>query len=976
MFKPVFPNVDFLQSEKRILEDWKKFQILEKYLKKNQNSKKKFSFVDGPITANNPMGVHHAWGRTYKDLWQRFFNMRGFRQRFQNGFDEQGLWIEVEVEKELGLKSKKDIENLVKGSLFQSIAKFVNLCKERVEKFSSIQTQQSRRLGYFMDWDNSYHTSSDKNNYAIWHYLKSIHEKGWLYKGRDSVPWCPRCGTAISQHEILTEEYKEVVHKSVFVKYPVLNQDFSLLVWTTTPWTLPGNVSVAINPKFNYEVWELDGEKFLFANNTKDRVASALINSNKLKNFRNTKKTFKGKDLLGFKYKGPFDDLVRVIEAKKSNLNNFHNIIASEEIVTEEEGTGLVHIAPGAGEEDFKLSKEKNLPVIELIDEGANYLDELGKFSGKNAKKHPELIIEYLDNKDKGKYLFQVENYKHRYPTCWRCKTELVWRVVNEWYIAMDRKDSNDHKTYREKMKQVIKEINWIPKWGYERELDWLNNMRDWLISKKRYWGLALPIWECDSCGNFAVIGSKEELKAKAVAGWEDFEGNSPHRPWIDKVKVKCSKCGKVISRIVDVGNVWLDAGVVPYSTLDYFDNKSYWQEWFPADFITESFSGQFKNWFYSLIAISTGLENTAPFKSLLGHGMVRDEKGEEMHKSKGNAIEFNEAAEKIGVDVMRWLYLRTNPEHNVNFGYHAADDTRRFFHLRLWNVYSFFVTYANIDKWASGNNKFQPTAALDKWIFSRMHRSLKNITEALERYDASDATSDAETFVVNDLSNWYVRRIRDRVSPATTDEKSKNDVYQTLWIVLSTYTKVLAPMIPFITEEIYKNLTGKESIHLEDWPEVDEKFIDNDLEEQMIRVRELAEIGHSLRKEHKIKVRQPLISFTYGEKFKKMPKELETILAEELNVKQVMFDEKIDFSANWRKSLDITITPDLEKEGTVRDLIREIQQKRKEAKVAFNDTVKVKLPAWPKEFEDLIKRETLARELTKAKELSIEKVD
>lgn len=958
MFKPVSPNVDFLQSEKRILEDWKKFRILEKYLKKNQNSKKKFSFVDGPITANNPMGVHHAWGRTYKDLWQRFFNMRGFRQRFQNGFDEQGLWIEVEVEKELGLKSKKDIENLVKGSLFQSIAKFVNLCKERVEKFSSVQTQQSRRLGYFMDWDNSYHTSSDKNNYAIWHYLKSIHEKGWLYKGRDSVPWCPRCGTAISQHEILTEEYKEVVHKSVFVKYPVLNQDFSLLVWTTTPWTIPGNVSVAVDPKKEYVTTT---ENLIVLKGAAKKLGLKAKNS------------IKGKKLIGLTYTGPFDDLPLVKEAIGKTE---HKVIGADELVTEEEGTGLVHIAPGAGEEDFKLSKEQKLPVIELIDEEANYIDGLGEFSERNAKKHPELIIDYLKSFENGKFFYKDENYKHRYPTCWRCKTELVWRVVNEWYIAMDLRDSNDNKTYREKMKQVIKEINWIPKWGYERELDWLNNMRDWLISKKRYWGLALPIWECDSCGNFAVMGSKEELKRKAVAGWEDFEGNSPHRPWIDKVKVKCSKCGKVISRIIDVGNVWLDAGVVPYSTLDYFDNKSYWQEWFPADFITESFSGQFKNWFYSLIAISTGLENTAPFKSLLGHGMVRDEKGEEMHKSKGNAIEFNEAAEKIGVDVMRWLYLRTSPEHNVNFGYHIADDIRRFFHLRLWNVYSFFVIYANIDKWTPSDKKFQPTTVLDKWIFSRMHGSIKNITEALERYDAADAVGNAETFVVNDLSNWYVRRIRDRVSPATTDEKSKNDVYQTLWSVLSTYTKVLAPMIPFITEEIYKNLTGKESIHLEDWPEAADKFIDNALEEQMTQVRELAEIGHSLRKEHKIKVRQPLISFTYGKKFKKMPEELETILAEELNVKQVVFDEKIDFSANWRKSLDITLTQDLEKEGRVRDLIREIQQKRKEAKVDFSDTVKVKLPSWPKEFEDLIKRETLARELTKAEELSIEKVD
>lgn len=973
MFKPVLPNVDFSQSERRILENWKKSKIVEKYLKKNQDSKKKFSFIDGPITANNPMGVHHAWGRTYKDLWQRFFNMRGFAQRFQSGFDEQGLWVEVEVERELELKTKKDIENLVKGKTFESIAKFVNLCKERVKKFSSVQTEQSKRLGYFMDWDNSYHTSSDENNYAIWHYLKIINEKGWLYKGRDSVPWCPRCGTAISQHEILTEEYKELIHKAVFVKYPVIGQDFSLLVWTTTPWTLPGNVSVAINPKFNYEVWELEGDKVLFAEESWKRVHSIVRKQfSSLEKFKGskTKRHFKGSEMLKFRYEGPFDHLKKVADEKKLNPNNFHTLIASEELVTEEGGTGLVHIAPGAGEEDFKLSQEENLPVVELINEEAVYLGKLGEFSGRNAKKHPEIIIDHLKSNN---FLFAEENYKHRYPTCWRCKTELVWRVVDEWYIAMDKKDKKSGRTYREMMKSVIKQINWIPNWGYDRELDWLNNMHDWLISKKRYWGLALPIWECEKCGNFDVIGSKEELEKKGIEGWDKFDGNSPHRPWLDQVKIKCSNCGEVSSRVADVGSPWLDAGVVPFSTLKYFQDKDFWKAWFPADFIVEAFPGQFKNWFYSLIAMSVGLENIAPFKNLLGHGMVRDEKGEEMHKSKGNAVEFNEAAEKIGVDVMRWLYLRTDPEHNVTFGYHVADGTRRFFHLRLWNVYSFFATYANIDKWTPSDKKFQPTFVLDRWIFSRMHGSIKNVTEALKRYDASDAVGDAEVFIVNDLSNWYVRRIRDRVSPAATDKKSKKDAYQTLWSVLSTYTKVLAPMIPFMTEDIYKNLTDKESIHLEDWPEADEKFMDNSLEEQMVQVRELAEIGHSLRKEHKIKVRQPLNSFTYGEKYKKLPAELEGILKAELNVKKVDFNDERPFSFDW------ILTTELKTEGKVRDLIREIQQKRKEAKVAFNERVNVKIPNsdWPKEekIHNLIKQETWASKLIKADELSIEKI-
>jgi isoleucyl-tRNA synthetase len=880
------------------------------------------------------------------------------------------------VEKELGLKSKKDIENLVKGDLFKSIAKFVTLCKERVKKFSKVQTEQSKRLGYFMDWENSYHTSSDENNYAIWHYLKQIHEKGWLYKGRDSVPWCPRCGTAISQHEILTEEYQEITHKSVFVKYPVLNQDFSLLVWTTTPWTLPGNVAVAVNPDFNYEVWEFNGEKVLFAENSWKRVHDVLRReSSSLEKFRRskTKRHFKGSDLLKFEYTGPFDDLDRVKHAK--NQGNFHKVISSEDIVTAEGGTGLVHIAPGAGEEDFKLSKEENLPVIELIDEEATYITGIGEFSGKNAKKHPEIIIDHLKNSEGGKFFLKEENYKHRYPTCWRCKTELVWRVVQEWYIAMDKPSNSkvksqklklSKKTYREQMKEVIKEINWIPKWGYDRELDWLNNMHDWLISKKRYWGLALPIWECQKCGNFDVIGSKEELKEKSVEGWEEFEGNSPHRPWVDNVKIKCSKCSNEISRVVDVGNVWLDAGIVPFSTTHYFTDKKYWEEWFPADFITESFPGQFKNWFYSLIAMSTSLENTPPFKTLLGHGQVRDEKGEEMHKSKGNAIWFDDAAEKMGVDVMRWIYLTTNPEHNVNFGYHVADDVRRRFFLILWNVYVFFVTYANLDKWEpSKTEEANLSDPLDRWVISELNILIDSVNKDLEKFNPVGASRAIENFVL-DLSTWYVRRIRDRVGPTAQDGDTKVNTYQILHTCLTVLSKLMAPFVPFVTEEIYKNLTGEPSVHLTDYPQADNTVVDKKLRKDMIQVRKLAEIGHSLRKERGIKLRQPLSLFTYGEEFERLSKELESVLERELNVKEVNYDKKSSPTFHFE------ISKELADEGEARDIVRRIQEKRKEAGCRLDELITVELIDWPEKFEDSIKKETLAKKLVKGTEIKV----
>jgi len=496
-FEPVKQNVNFPHLEEEILKYWQEKNIVKKYLQKNNNSKERFSFLDGPITANNPMAVHHAWGRTYKDLWQRFWNMRGRRQRFQNGFDEQGLWVEVEVEKELGLKNKKDIENLIPGDKFKSLEKFINLCKERVKKFSGIQTEQSKRLGYFMDWDNSYHTSSDENNYAIWNFLKVVNEKGWLYKGRDSVPWCPRCGTAISQHEILTEEYKNVTHDAVYIEYPILGRKNEYLIaWTTTPWTLVANVALTVHPSYDYAV----------ATGNEEGNIYYLLKENAEKLKLKIKKIIKGKDLVGLNYSSPFDNLPKVKEQLEKYI---HKVIATDELIlpiSKIEGTGIVHTAPGAGSEDFKLGKQNGLPVIEVIGEEGNYLAGFGGFSGKDAKKHPELIIDFIKSFEKGKYFFLTERYTHRYPTCWRCKTELVWRVVDEWYIAMDTPSKSKIKnqkskigeTFREQMVKVAKKINWIPDWGLDRELDWLKNMHDWLISKKRYWGLALPIWECE----------------------------------------------------------------------------------------------------------------------------------------------------------------------------------------------------------------------------------------------------------------------------------------------------------------------------------------------------------------------------------------------------------------------------------------------------------------------------------------------
>ena len=945
-FDEVDPKPDFPEMERKILDGWYKKGVVKKYLARNKSSKKNFSFLDGPITANNPMGVHHAWGRTYKDLWQRFKNMQGYKQRFQNGFDCQGLWVEVEVEKELGLKSKKDIENLVPGDKRASIAKFVELCKDRVKKYAGIQTEQSKRLGYFMDWSNSYYTLSDKNNYMIWHFLKKCHEQGLIYKGRDSVPWCPRCGTAISQHEMLTEDYKELTHETVFFKLPIKNKDFSLLVWTTTPWTIPANVAVAVNPEFNYRVWkeEKTGDKIIFLR------ADSLPKRERHEDFLEDEKfiqmilqdknwqkvtDYKGKDLVGLKYTGPFDDLPRVKVAQKENPKTFHSVVSAQELVVATKGTGILHVAPGAGEEDFKLGKEKKLSIIDVIDEEANYYDGLGDFSGHNAKKHPEIIIEYLKQKDGGKYLFNTENYLHRYPACWRCKTELVWRVVDEWYIAMD--------PLREPLKKVTKKINWIPKFGLKREIDWLDNMHDWLISKKRYWGLALPIWTCGKCGHFEVIGGKDELKEKAKEGWDKFEGNSPHKPWIDEVKINCEKCGGVMERIPDVGNPWLDAGIVSFSTLSA-DNKSdplylvgrkEFEKWYPVDFITESFPGQFKNWFYSLLAMSTVLEDREPFKTVLGFATLLGEDGRPMHKSWGNAIEFNEGADKIGVDVMRWMYVRQNPSENLLFGYHVADETRRRFHLKLWNVYNFFVTYANLDGWSPmAGNKEPGGTPLDDWILSRLSETIKDVTYFLEKHDAYLASGSLEGFL-DDLSLWYIRRSRDRVGPAGESAKDKDNFYKTCHTSLVGLSLLLAPFTPFISEVIYRNLTKGDSLHLGSWPsagKIDEKLI-----KQMSNLRLVVEKVHAIRKDKGIPVRQPLARLETEAPFE-VPNELKSYLTDEVNVKSWILRK----GKTLENSLDTKITQELEEEAKTRELIRSIQEERRKMGMSLSEKVDV----------------------------------
>ena len=859
------PNVDFPQLEREILEFWERERCFQKLAEKNRGGPK-WSFLDGPITANNPMGVHHAWGRAYKDIFQRYHAMTGHELRYQNGFDCQGLWVEVEVEKELGFKSKRDIESY-------GIAPFVEKCKERVRKFAAIQTLQSIRLGYWMDWDNSYYTMSDENNYTIWDFLKRCHERGYLYHGWDAMPWCPRCGTGISQHEISSEERPEVTHTSPTVRLPLRGRaNEYLLVWTTTPWTLTSNVACAVHPDFTYVKVRQAADTYYLV---KERLEAVMSGQGPVE----VLDELSGEQMVGWEYGGPFDEL----EAQQGLR---HRVIPWKEVSTAE-GTGIVHIAPGCGKEDFELGKQFGLTPIAPIDESGVFVSGFGPFTGQYAADAAKPIIRALRER---KLLYRTEEYKHAYPICWRCKTQLLFRLVDEWYISMDE--------LRHQIIEVTRQTQWIPPVGQQLEIEWLTNMHDWMISKKRYWGLALPIYHCQSCGEVDVIGSREELRRRAVEGWEAFEGHSPHRPWIDEVKIACASCGVKVSRILDVGNPWLDAGIVPYSTMRYNSDHDYWQQWFPADWISESFPGQFRNWFYAILAMSTVMENRPPFKVMFGYRLMKDEKGEEMHKSKGNAVEFNEAAEKEGADAMRWLYASHNPEYNLLFGYQKIRDARREF-LVLWNVYEFFLTYARIDNFAPSAQQvaYPRRTELDRWILSRLETLIESAHANYSGYNVHLFMRDVVRFI-DGLSRWYLRRSRRRFWKSDSDD-DKQAAYQTLWECLVTTIKLLAPVLPFLSEAMYQQLVraydaeAAISVHLCDFPQPGRLVVDKQLLEGMDKAIDLVEQAHAARNKVGLKVRQPLremLILADEEALREQMQSFIPLVADELNIKQVSF--------------------------------------------------------------------------------------
>ncbi len=806
------------------------------------------------------MGLHHAWGRALKDLIQRYWAMKGYEQRFQNGFDCQGLWVEVEVEKDLGLNSKKAIEEF-------GLENFSNKCKERIDHYSNLITEQSKRLGQFMDWENSYFTHTDTNISYIWYFLKKCHEKGWIIKGHFPMPWCTRCGTSLSQHE-QHDSYKEMEHTAVFTKFPLKSQERSyLLVWTTTPWTLTANTAVAVHPNLTYC-------KVMKNNETLYLVESKL---SLLGDEYEVLDTFPGKELVGLKYNSPFNHLTAQKGVK-------HKIIEWME-VSGEEGTGFVHIAPGCGAEDYELSKIHKLAIISPIDEYGIFLDEFDEFKGLFVSKTSEKVVNSLKEKN---LLFKTEEFTHRYPTCWRCHEELVFRLVQEWFI--------DSEEIRPLLKEATSKVEWIPSFYEMRMIDWLNNMGNWCISRKRYWGLPLPFFECKSCGELTVIGTKEELLEKAVDGTAKLQ--ELHRPWIDNVKIKCPICNKIVPKVTEVGDCWLDAGIVPFSTLHYLEDSDYWNKWFPAEAVCEM-REQIRLWFYSLLFMSLTLTGKPPYKRVVVHEKVHDKDGRAMHRSWGNAIWFQEAADKIGAEIIRWGSAKQQLSQTWNFGYHLEDEIKPFF-LTIWNVYSFFATFANLD-YFKPNKKQEETPEtqpyLDKWLLSKLNELVKQVRKHLDKMNFRNATIEIEKFVEL-LSTWYLRRSRRRFWKHENSEE-KFHGYQTLYESLLTLCKLLAPFVPFFSEKLYQNLTEfanpemPKSVHLCAFPKFKKTEYDKILNEKMDVVLDVVRLGRAARSASNFRLRQPLSEVVVWCKDKKLEsvlKEFKTEIQSELNVKNLKF--------------------------------------------------------------------------------------
>jgi isoleucyl-tRNA synthetase len=835
MFAPLPDKPDHDALEREVLDRWEREGAFRRLREQNADGPR-FSFIDGPVTANKTLAVHTAWGRTLKDVFQRYKALRGYHQRFQNGFDCQGLWIEVGVERELGLNSKREIEEY-------GLAEFARRCREKVIWSASELTEGSKRLGQWMDWGADYFTFSDTNIEYIWRFLKLMHERSWLYKGHRSTEWCPRCGTSISQHELTQAGvYQERSDPSLFVRFPLLDHPGeAIVIWTTTPWTLPANVAAAVKPDAEYGL-RRNGEWV-----AKDRYPGETFT-----------RTVAGAELVGLRYRGPFDAL-----GPGSDVD--HRVIPWDG-VSLEEGTGIVHIAPGAGQEDFELGRIHDLPVLSPVDEAGRFYDAYGWLHGLSTTEAADQIVGQLAEKG---FLLEAGVYLHRYPHCWRCDTPLIWRVTNDWFLAVDE--------LRQPLLDANATVEWTPAYMGKRMDDWLRNMGDWNISRRRYYGLPLPFYPC-ACGRLNVVGSKAELLERATAPVEGLE--ELRRPWVDEIRIRCEECGEGVERIAEVGDVWLDAGIVPFSTLGWesrehvpqgyatgaargltradLPDHEYWETWFPADWVSEM-REQIRLWFYSQLFMSVALTGRAPFQKVLGYEKMLDETGREMHGSWGNMIDAQDAFARMGADVMRWQYCAQPPDRNLLFGFGPAHDIQRRL-LTLWNSVTFLVQYGNVEsfgpRYADLDGVEGDLAPLDRWLVERTRRLVADSTDAYERWLTVDVIHAFESFV-DDLSNWYIRCSRRRFWDG--DETA----LRVLWHAIVQALRVVSPVLPFLADHLWQVLVREaceeapDSVFLAGWPEV--AAADAAVLDAMADARRVVDLGRAARSATGVKQRQPL---------------------------------------------------------------------------------------------------------------------
>lgn len=1021
------PSPDFIALEKEILKFWEENKCFDKLVEKNKNGER-FRFLDGPITANNPMGIHHAWGRTLKDANIKYNSMHGKSCQFQNGFDSQGLWVEVETEKEIGVHDKR-------GIMEYGMDKFTEKCMARVRKFSGIITEQSKRLGQWMDWEHSYFTNTDLNITSIWYFLKTCHERGILVKSHRPMPWCPRCGTSLSEHE-MSGSYKDVEHTSIYAKLPIKDSDDSILVWTTTPWTLTSNVALAVNPDIDY-----------LRVKVKSDSRNLIVGKDALKKLKGDVVTvldeFKGKELIGKEYTTVFPEFP---------VQDFVHTIVPWEDVDATEGVGVVHIAPGCGAEDFDLGKKLGLKQICPIDDNGIITEGFGELTGKSTSEVLDSVVKIMTERNT---LYKTEPIVHSYPHCWRCKTQVVFKLVDEWSIATE--------SLKPELIAAADTVRWEPDFAGKRMKDWLTNMGDWNISRKRFYGLPLPFYPCKKCGHLTVVGSKEELIE--LSENHSLEGVPHlHRPYIDKIKIRCPHCGELVERVPEVGDCWLDAGITPFSTKKYFEDKEYFNKNFPSETVIEM-KEQIRLWFYSLLFMSVVLTGKAPYERVVTHSSVINEDGTKFSKT-GNMIRFDEAAEKMGADPVRYLFCSAPVTNDVRFGYNLTDEARRKM-LSFWNVYVFFNLYASLDNPDVENHKvdYSTLTHSDKWLLARTDSFLAVADEGMKACRLSNVIKEFESFT-DDVSNWYIRINRKRFWKST-DKADQMNAYWCLYRAIKVTLGVMAPIIPFLTDYIWQNTVrclekdAPVSVHLSDYPVAlgvkDMKGFENVLDETEA-AREVLTIAQRMRNEAQMKVKQPLseLIVVADEKTENNVRHLVNVIKDELNVKDVVFakDESafnehyytVNFRAAGQKlkgeaqnlkkavealdaegmanldkayadgnisvgkftdltkdmfdchdrpksgfivakengftlALNVILTPELIREGMVRETIRQIQVLRKDAGYAVEQRIKASIETADKdlsqaidEYADRIKTDILATELTEIAAPDIEK--